>query len=247
MADREIRTILLVDGSASFLFYLAMLLKRLEYKVGTARSAEEALRMMELSAPSIVLTELALPQMSGLNFLKTVKNTTKFKGIPVVILTAEKDAGTRETCMRMGCAAYLNKPAEPDVLYRTLQAVSESVPRANIRLSASVKVIVGDSSMIGVAKRTEYANAISEGGLYIKTLHPYPRNTLIPLVIFLNDREINVRATVLYTFAPGEGPFQEPGIGVKFVEISDTDRRLIRAFIKEQLTRDLASPGNRTL
>ena len=40
MQEREVRTIMLVDGSASILFYIAMLLKRLEYKVVTARSAE---------------------------------------------------------------------------------------------------------------------------------------------------------------------------------------------------------------
>ena len=63
--DREIRSILLVDSSASLLFYLAMLLKRLEYKVMTARSAEDALRMMEEHLPSIVLTEIMLPGCVG--------------------------------------------------------------------------------------------------------------------------------------------------------------------------------------
>jgi two-component system chemotaxis response regulator CheY len=243
MADREIRTILLVDSSASILFYLAMLLRRLEYKVVTARSAEEALRMMETHIPSLVLTELALPQMSGMQFLKTIKDTSRLKAVPVVILTTENDRGMKDACARLGSEAFLSKPAEPDVLYRTLQSVSESVPRSNIRLGASLKVIVGDSSEIGGAMRTEYATAISEGGVYIRTLYPQPRNALTPLSIFIHDRQINVKAVVLYSFNLGEGPFQEPGMGMKFIEISDGDRTLIRSFIKEQLTGDLGTPA----
>ncbi len=243
MPDRETRTILLVDSSASILFYLSMLLKRLEYKVAPAQSAEDALRMMEDAVPSIILTEIALPRMSGLEFLKKIKGTERFKAIPVVILTSAKDQGIKAACTREGCAAYLSKPAEPDALYQTLQSVSESIPRAHIRLSTSLTVMVGDDSEIGGTKRTEYATAISEGGLFIRTLYPRPRNAVTPLVIFINDRKIRTKAVVLYSYAKGQGSFEEPGMGMKFVEISDADRALIRDFIKERLTRDITPPG----
>ncbi len=245
MPDRELRTIMLVDSSPSILFYLAMLLKRLEYKVVSARSAEEALRMMEDAVPTIILTEVALPQMNGVEFLKKIRSTARFKAIPTVVLTAEKDPGMKAACTREGCAAYLFKPAEPDELYRTLQSVSESMPRSHIRLSASLKVVVGDDSAIGGTKRTEYATAISEGGLFIRTLYPQPRNAVTPLVIFIDDRKITAKAVVLYTYSRGEGPFEEPGMGMKFVEISDADRVLIRNFIKERLTRDITPRGSR--
>ena len=241
MPEREIRSILLVDGSSSILFYLAMLLKRLEYKVTTARSAEDALRMMDASLPSVILTELDLPQMDGLHFLKKVKDTPRFKAIPVVVLTSKDDPVAHETCNRLGSTAFLKKPAEPDVLYRTLQAASESVPRGNIRLSTVLKVVVGDGSEIGGTKRTEVATAISEGGLYIRTRYPQPRNALTPLTICFEDREIRARAVVLYTYSLHEGPFEEPGMGMKFIEISDRDRAFIRTFIKEQLTLDITS------
>jgi hypothetical protein len=48
---------------------------------------------------------------------------------------------------------------------------------------------------------------------------------------------------VLYSFTMGSSPFKEPGMGLKFVEIADSDRNFIRDFIKERLTDDL-SPGN---
>lgn len=242
MPDREIRTILLVDSSASIVFYLAMLLRRLEYKVVTARSGEEALRLMEEKIPSIVLTEIALTQMSGLQFLKRIKETALLKAVPVVVLTEETDPGTKATCTNMGCAAYLHKPIEPDVLYRTLQSVSESIPRANIRLQTSLKVVIGDDSAAGGAKRAEIATAISEGGLFVRTLYPQPSNTLTPLRISIGDREIKATAVVLYSYALGEGPYKEPGMGMKFVDITDEDRQRIRSFIKSQITKDIHAP-----
>ena len=243
MRDRESRTVLLVDGSASILLYLAMLLQRLEYRVVTARNAEEALQMMEDSLPTIVLTELSLSSMSGIMFLKRMKDHPRLKDIPVVILASEIDPGMQEACSRMGCAAYLVKPVEPSVLFRTIQSISESIPREHIRLSTSLKVVVGDGSPIGGSRRTEYATALSEGGLYVRTLYPQPRNTLTPVQFFLKDRDIVAKAVVLYSCNLGEGPFKEPGMGMKFVEISDSCREVIKEFIKEQLVSDLALPG----
>jgi CheY-like chemotaxis protein len=200
--------------------------------------------MMEDKVPSIVLTEVALPQMSGIQLLKQIKESARLKAVPVVVLTSETDPATKARCTSMGCSAYLHKPVEPDVLYKTLQSVSESMPRMNIRLNTSLKVVIGDDSVAGESKRAEVATAISEGGLYVRTLHPRPSNTLTPLRIFIGDREIKATAVVLYSYALGEGPFEDPGMGMKFVEISDSDRALIRKFIKEQLTGDLARPEN---
>lgn len=238
--DREIRTILIIDDSASILFYLGMLLRRLEYNVVTARNAEDAMQIMEQSIPSIVLTDILLPTMSGINLMKRMKDAPLWKTIPVVVLTTESDTGIKDTCMRLGCAAYLSKPVEPDVLYRTLQSVSESIPRENIRLHTSLKVIVGDGTTMGGTARTEYATAISEGGLYVRTLYPQPRNALTPVRIFIGNLEIRAKTVVLYSFTIGGGPFKEPGMGLKFIEIADSDRNFIRGFIKEQLTKDLS-------
>lgn len=241
--NRGVRSILLVDGSASILFSLGILLRRLEYKIQTARSAEEALRMMEDALPSIVVTDISLPNMSGTDLLKRMKDAPVLKAIPVVLLTAENDPGIRETCSRLGCTAYLVKPVEPEALFRTLQAVSESIPREHIRLKTSLKVIVGDGSVTGGAARTEFATAISEGGLYVRTLYPQPQNALTPIRVFLPNRVVSATAVVLYSFTLGGGPFKEPGMGMKFVEISDADRGMIRRFIKDQLTGDIVPQG----
>lgn len=65
--EREKRLLLIVDGSISDSFYTSILLQRLEYDIYAAKTAEDALEIMTLTTPSLVLTEIALPRMSGLN------------------------------------------------------------------------------------------------------------------------------------------------------------------------------------
>ena len=241
--DREVRTILVVDCSTSMQYFLSLLLKRLAYRVVTAGSGEEAIGLMNESLPSVVLTDVALPAMSGIDLLKHIKERPGCKALPVVMLTTEDDPGLKATCMRLGCTAYLHKPVEPDLLYRTIQTASESAPRAYIRLHTSLKVIVGDGSLLGGAARTEYATALSEAGLFVSTRYPQPRNAVTPLKLFLNDREILAKALVLYSSVQGEGPAEESGMGMKFIEIADADRALLRRFIREQLTQTVTDPG----
>lgn len=242
-SDREIRTILVVDGSTTMLFYLGSLLQRLEYRVATARGYEQAMRHLQEHTPSLIVTDISLPGGNGIHFLKEIKDTPSLKELPVVVLTFDSDPGTKDTCLRLGCAAYLTKPVEPEVLYRTLQTASETIPRLNIRLNTSLKVLVGDGSVLGGAQRTEYATALSEGGLYIRTLYPQPRNTVTPVTIYLQDRAIKAKAIVLYSYTVGEGTFRDPGMGMKFVEIGADDKQFIGAFIRDQLIGDIAPEG----
>lgn len=237
--DRETRTTLLVDGSASSLFYIGMLLKRLEYKVLTAGSAEDALKQMEGALPSIILTETALPAMSGVAFVKRIKESSRLAAIPIVVLTATVDPALKEGCMRLGCREFLIKPVEPDVLYRALQKVSETLPRQHIRISTSLKIIVDEAA----AARTEYATALSEGGLFVSTLYPKSRDSIVPVRLFVDAAEIKARAVVLYSTPAGQDPSREPGMGMKFVEISDADRELIRKYITRNVTKGLSAQG----
>jgi uncharacterized protein (TIGR02266 family) len=237
---REVRTILIVDNSAITLFYWGMLLKRLEYKVVGKRNAADALKVLETDPPAVVLMEVALAGSDGVALLKEIKSDPRFKDIPVIILTSVTDPAVKDACECLGCAAWLGKDVEPDALYQKLQVLVESTPRQHIRLSTSVKVIVGDGTTMGGSARTEYASAISEGGLYVRTQYPQPQNALTPVRILLDGGEVQAKAVVLYSYAKNEGPYKEPGMGLKFVNISDQDRRLIRQFIKDHLTRGIA-------
>ncbi len=178
--DRENRTLLIVDSSASHRFYLGTMLRRLEYAVHGAASAEDAVKVMADILPSLVITEFALPEMNGIGLLTTMKQDQRLKTVPVVIQSADDGPGIREQCMTAGCTAYFKKPVEIEELYTTIQAALESSPRHTVRIETAFKVEVGDKKAPGGSVRQETVIELSDGGLYIRTLTPDPVKRLFP-------------------------------------------------------------------
>jgi len=239
MTERETRTVLIVDGSPTMLYYHGILLKRLEYAVITAATPEDALKIMEQRVPSLILTATFFPSMNGVDFIKTVKGKDRTRAVPIIVLTAEDHASVKSACLNAGCVAYFSKPVDPNALYRAIQAATEPTPRENIRINTSLKTVLANRDRHCAGDRIEYATANSEKGAYIRMLDPEETNELIPITIHVTDREIRAKAIVLYTHSIKQGAFQEPGMGLKFVEISDEDRAYLRNFIKDQLTSDI--------
>src|SRR5574337_474903 len=89
-AVRKKQIVLVVDGDPVSQFYTCLFLQRLDYRVISVRTAEEALVIMELTMPLVVVTEVTLKQMSGVDLLKYVKRDTRTRNVPVLIYTAVK-------------------------------------------------------------------------------------------------------------------------------------------------------------
>jgi two-component system cell cycle response regulator DivK len=241
--DREKRSLLVVDSSATYLFYMAMLLKKMDYTVRTATTAEHALQSLIDPLPSLVITATSFPGMSGMDMLQQMKNNPKLKSIPVIIHTSGINAAAREACMAAGCAAFFKKPADPDTLYRAIQSATESIPRQNIRIEVSLNVEIVSKTMGRESSRKEIVTTLSEGGLYISTLTPEPVDAVLPLKLNLRNKEIRATVVVLYSSVKIGGPHKVPGMGVRFVNINPDDRTLVHDFIQEQVTKDLALPS----
>ena len=107
--------------------------------------------------------------MSGLTFIQRMREEGLLEAVPVIVLTSENDPKMQEACRRVGSSAYLQKPIDPELLYQTVQKISETAPRAHIRLRTSLCAIIGDGSPLGGAARTEEVAAISEGGMYVRS------------------------------------------------------------------------------
>jgi two-component system chemotaxis response regulator CheY len=237
--DEKHKYLVVVDGNAAELFSIGMVLQRLDYTVFTASSAEDGLRFMDSARPSAIITELLLPKMSGMDLLNRIKQDQRTKDIPVIIHTHMRDPKVEELCMVAGCASFLRKPLDPNTLYRTVQYAIEATPRHYIRLKTCLKVVIGDEAG-GDEESSEYISALSENGIYISTLRPHKANSQHLITIFIADQRIRVRAIVLYCVTGAGGPLREPGMGMKFVEIADENRKFIGSFIKDQVTRGLA-------
>ncbi|HTG01068.1 MAG TPA: response regulator [Nitrospirota bacterium] len=237
--DRPKRLVIIVDGDNSHLYYTSILLQRLDYNIHAVKSADDALETLHVAEAALVLTEITLAGKDGVELLKEIKRNPRTYATPVVILTASRDPAVKETCLKEGCAAFFQKPVDPDSLYAALQKATESAPRRYIRLNTCLNVIVGDDKAAEHMSVGDYISALSENGMFISSSHPKPIGIEVPITIFLEDSRIKVDGMVRYSFKRGEGPLRTPGMGIKFVRIKPEDQALIRSFVRKEITKGL--------
>ncbi|ABS27764.1 diguanylate cyclase [Anaeromyxobacter sp. Fw109-5] len=111
--------ILVVDDAPSQVEWLVAVLSREGYRVRSARDGGEALRAVGESPPDLVLLDLVLPDVSGLEVLRAMKARPEDPFVPVMILSAQCDVDTKVAGLRLGADDFLAKPfAEAEVLAR---------------------------------------------------------------------------------------------------------------------------------
>jgi len=108
--------------------------------------AEDALEPMSITLPALVLTDVTLPAMSGLELMNKMKQNSDAQAVPVICCTLSSDPSVKETCLPDGGAAFLSKPADPDVLFAAIQKAAEIAPRRYTRPSVCLSVIVDNEA-----------------------------------------------------------------------------------------------------
>jgi len=136
--------ILVVDDNPDLRSYVSDILRRNGYQVQTSRNGYEGYRLAKEIIPSLVLTDLMMPLVSGLEMIQMIRSEEKLKGIPIILLTAKVDEETRIEGTEHGADAYLAKPFNDRELLaevRNLLALKENEKRIselNIYLTESV-------------------------------------------------------------------------------------------------------------
>jgi len=108
--------ILLVDDTAIDLKFMRLLLTYEGYTVRTASQAEEALDILSGFRPELVLTDIRLPGMDGLELTRRIKEDPRTNSIKVVAVSAYAGAGDEQQAIGAGCDAYLTKPIDSSAL-----------------------------------------------------------------------------------------------------------------------------------
>jgi chemosensory pili system protein ChpA (sensor histidine kinase/response regulator) len=80
------------------------------YAVLRARDGQDAITLARIRAPDLVLMDLEMPRMNGFEAVAALRSQRTTAEIPVIMMTARDDAGTRAKAFILGCAAFLVKP-----------------------------------------------------------------------------------------------------------------------------------------
>ena len=114
--------ILVVEDNAVNRRLAEYLLRSTGYTVLEAATAREAFQRIQAHRPDLILMDLHLPEMDGLEATQRLKDDQATRHIPVVALTAYGMPGDRERALAAGCAGYITKPIDKATFLREVAA-----------------------------------------------------------------------------------------------------------------------------
>ena len=151
--------ILVVDDEPSMRDVLRILLSREGYRVHTAASAEEALLAFEADPHDLVLTDLNLPETTGLELLRSIKTRAADgeRGVPVIMITAYGTAESAVEAMKAGAFDYVMKPFNNDELLLIVRRALEAqrLKAENVRLKADLADRYNFGTLIGSCQKMQ--------------------------------------------------------------------------------------------
>jgi len=116
-------TILIVEDEKDIVKMLDYNLKKEGFKTSSARNGEDAIGLAKKEGPDIIILDLMLPGIDGLEVCKILKNDTKTASIPIIMLTAKSQESDKIVGLELGADDYMTKPFSPRELIARIKAV----------------------------------------------------------------------------------------------------------------------------
>jgi CheY-like chemotaxis protein len=116
-----VTTILLIDDEPSMQRLMGYALQTKGYEVILASDGLEGLDKARSRPPDLILLDMVMPEMGGMEVLRALKEDERLKDIPVLIVTASAQKGAAERATRMGATGYLIKPFQMPVFFGKIE------------------------------------------------------------------------------------------------------------------------------
>ena len=133
MPDNQTSHILVADDEPHIGRIIKMKLEQGPFRVSVVYDGEEALSFINDGDPvDLVLLDLMMPKLSGLDVLRQVRAQDRFKDLPCIILTAGGDAKHERDALALGATQFLTKPFSPKKLYALVARLTGAPDEAGI-------------------------------------------------------------------------------------------------------------------
>jgi len=117
------KTILIVDDSSTMRTMVSFTLQQAGFAVVEGSNGQEALNKLSGQRVDLIVTDLNMPVMDGITFIKNVRSQAGTRGIPVLMLTTESHEAKRREGKAAGATGWIVKPFHPDKLLSTIAKV----------------------------------------------------------------------------------------------------------------------------
>ena len=223
------QSVLVVEDEEDIMEVIRFNLEKEGYEVHQALSGEKALQVIENNLPSLVLLDLMLPGINGLDLCRIFKQNDRTKAIPVIMLTAKSEDADIVAGLEMGAEDYITKPFSPRVLLARVRTVLRR-RETGVKDDSSVIQVEGMQIHPGRHEVTMGENVVDLTPSEFRILHylarrpgwVYSRDQIIDAIrgygYVVTDRAIDVQVVGLRKKLGDYGKFIETvrGIGYRF-------------------------------
>lgn len=173
-ASRQL--ILVVDDDPEVISIASAILKPENYDVTSAASGPEALELLKLVQPQLLITDISMPEMNGIELLKRIKEDENMKEIPCMVLSANSDKHLVWSAFLFGASDYSLKPIKKNILLKKVESVITHVKRSpDVALETS-SLYANGSLLLDFT-----VLSISELGMKIRSGFPIPKGTALSI------------------------------------------------------------------
>ena len=223
------QSVLVVEDEEDIMEVIRFNLEKEGYEVNQALSGEKALQVIENNLPSLILLDLMLPGINGLDLCRIFKQNDRTKAIPVIMLTAKSEDADIVAGLEMGAEDYITKPFSPRVLLARVRTVLRR-RESGVKDDSSVIQVEGMQIHPGRHEVTMGENVVDLTPSEFRILHylarrpgwVYSRDQIIDAIrghgYVVTDRAIDVQVVGLRKKLGDYGKLIETvrGIGYRF-------------------------------
>ena len=210
-SDRQLSiglpNLLIVEDNYQFRQYLSLIIQG-HYNILTSRHGKEALGLLGTFHSSesnhsidLIITDLMMPVMNGYEFINQIKQDQNLQDIPIIVLTARSDWGSKKSILRLGVDSYLVKPFESQELLTTIEVL---LSRQSVRLKSIDPVVANinngqNESVDNKAWLSQFENFVSEN-----ISSPHLTQELIANELYLSKRQLHRRIKSMVGITPNQ-------------------------------------------
>ncbi len=227
--------ILVIEDEKDIVELLRYNLEREGYHVVSALLAEEGLRILQKELPDLILLDLMLPGMDGLEACRLMKQDPKAKNVPILMLTAKSEESDVVVGLGLGADDYVTKPFSPKILVARIKAVlrraSQKQESKEIRVLGNLTIDL-PKRKIAWEKTAIELTTLEFDILEFLTRHPgrvFSRDQIMDQVWkegkFIVDRAVDVHIRALRKKMGAASDFIETirGVGYRFKDMEGFD------------------------
>lgn len=156
--------ILVVDDEPDILDFISYNLKKENFQVEVAENGMEALKLVNTYLPDLILLDIMMPEMDGVEFCRSLREKEQFNDIIVAFLTARNEDFTQISALEVGGDDFINKPIRPRVLVSRIKALlrrtnknktveNEQIVVADLTIDKEKVMVLKGTQRIELAKK----------------------------------------------------------------------------------------------